>query len=227
MLNGVEAKASESAPRPTAFEGIQISILRFPQDASLWNLVGAYLTLRRDVFIERKDWSLWQAEDLEFEQYDTFDTTYVIAHVDEKVIGGGRLRRADQQTGHGTYRYSYMIRDAVLGLLPGLPRELCFDPPPVDPSTWELTRFVSTGGAGVADGMLRAINDFLYSNGARSCLCLGSPAFLRMARRVGWQAREMGPVCGNQDGRFLVFDLSVIDPNHLSEGSLGLSSDRR
>ncbi|WP_185958797.1 acyl-homoserine-lactone synthase [Paracoccus laeviglucosivorans] len=201
---------------------MQISILRFPQDANRWNLVGAYLTLRRDVFIERKDWSLWQAEDLEFEQYDSFDTTYVIAHIGIEVVGGGRLRRADQRTGHGNYRYSYMIRDAVLGMLPGLPRELCFDPPPVDPSTWELTRFVNTAGAGIANAMLGAINDFLFASDAKSCLCLGSPAFLRMARRVGWQAREMGPVCGNKDGRFLVFDLSVVDPARLKDTGLGI-----
>lgn len=211
----LSSAACAPAPAP-----LQISILRFPESASKWNLVGHYMALRREVFIERKDWSLWHSEDMEFEQYDTFDTTYVVAHRGDQVIGGGRLRRTNQFTGNGIYAYSYMIRDAVHGMLPGLPTEMCYAEPPVDAAVWELTRFVSTGGAGVATEMLRTINEFLHSQKASSCLCLGTPAFLRMARRVGWSAEQMGPVCGNKDGRFLVFSLNVVDPSGLCETGL-------
>lgn len=203
-----------------ATEPVEISVLRFPEATAKWNLVGHYMALRREVFIERKDWSLWHSEDMEFEQYDTFDTTYVVAHRGAHVVGGGRLRRTDQFTGTGVYAYSYMIRDAVHGMLPGLPTEMCYAEPPVDSAVWELTRFVSTGGAGVTTEMLRAINGFLHEQKARSCLCLGTPAFLRMARRVGWSAVQMGPVCGNKDGRFLVFSLDVVDPSGLCETGL-------
>lgn len=195
--------------------GVEISVLRLPASAHLWNLTTAYLELRRDIFISRKDWALWQGEDLEFDQYDTLDTSYVVAHRAGKVLGGGRLRRADQTTGRGQVIYSYMIRDAVLGLLPGLPEDLCFETPPVDETTWELTRFVNIGGVGVAAGMLRCINDYLFELGGKNCLCLGSPAFLRMARRVGWDVTPYGPLCGNESGRFLVFNCPVIDPANL------------
>lgn len=203
-------------------DGLIVSILRLPDAAPIWNLVGKYMTLRKEVFISQKSWSLWQAEEMEFEQYDTFDTVYVIAHKNGEVVGGGRLRRADQQTGKGSVVYSYMIRDAVLGLLPGLPKELCFEEPPTNESTWELTRFVSIGGAGVAALMLRAINDFLFAVGGSDCLCLGTPAFLRMARRVGWAVEAVGPLCGNVDGRFLVFNCPVMDPESLPSAGINL-----
>lgn len=206
--------------------GVIVSILRLPTAFPMWNLVGHYMSLRKEVFIQQKEWSLWQAEEMEFEQYDTFDAVYVIAHRDGEVIGGGRLRRADQLNGHGSIVYSYMIRDAVLGILPGLPSELCYELPPTDDKTWELTRFVNVGGAGVAALMLRAINDFLYSEAGENCLCLGTPAFLRMARRVGWPVTAAGPLCGNKDGRFLVFNCPVIDPAHLPKTGINVRSQQ-
>ncbi|AGT10612.1 acyl-homoserine-lactone synthase [Paracoccus aminophilus] len=223
MLSTDQPKpAQKSVMGLTSDDGLHVSILRLPASAPLWYLVGLYMTLRKEVFIAQKEWSLWQAEDMEFEQYDTFDTVYVIAHRDGAVLGGGRLRRADQLTGTGSIIYSYMIRDAVLGMLPGLPTELCFEEPPTDKATWELTRFVSIGGAGVAALMLRAINDFLFSEGGKSCLCLGTPAFLRMARRVGWAVQAVGPVCGNKDGRFLVFDCPIMDPATLPSHGINM-----
>lgn len=127
------------------------------------------------------------------------------------------MRRTDQTVGGtGSIQYSYMIRDAVLGLLPGLPSDLLYDEPPTNPRTWELTRFVAVKAA-VAAKMLNIINEYLYSRGAQSCLCLGSKGFLRMARMVGWDVKQVGPVSGNHNGRFLVFDCPVVDPKTLTE----------
>lgn len=211
----------ESVPGIVTDEGLRVSVLRLPHAAPVWNLVGQYLRIRKQVFIAKKSWSLWAAENMEFEQYDTLDTVYVIAHKDGEVVGGGRLRRTDQTTGTGAVRYTYMIRDAALGILPGLPTELCYSEPPIDRRIWELTRFVSTVGHGVAPLMLRTINDFLYSQGATGCLCLGTPAFLRMASRAGWSVYQEGPLCGNEDGRFLVFNCAILDPRELGPRGLG------
>ena len=179
---------------------------------SHWDQVNSYLKLRKEVFIDRLEWPLFHADDLEFEQYDSFDTTYVVASQGSKVVGGARLRRTDQLSGGGYLRYSYMIRDACLGLLPGLPKNLCDAIPPMDRSIWELTRMVVNGPRDVTRMILQATNDFLCKKDAASVLFLGSPAFLRMARSWNWPAHQLGPVTGNADGRFQVIECPVRRP---------------
>ena len=186
-----------------------IQVVRLPEGISSWYLVNEYLKLRKQVFVDRLEWPLHYAEEVEFEQYDSLDTTYVICLRGDEVIGGARLRRTDHFSGHGNLRYSYMIRDACMGFLPGLPDDLCADMPPSDAQTWELTRMIVNGPKSLTERMLEEVNLFLLSQGATTCLFLGSPAFLRMARRLDWPARAMGPVCGNADGRFQVIEVPV------------------
>ncbi|NAZ18112.1 hypothetical protein GT020_18980, partial [Glutamicibacter soli] len=109
-------------------------------------------------------------------------------------------------SGHGSLQYSYMIRDACLGHLPGLPDNLCDELPPSDAQTWELTRMIVNGPRALTEHVLEEVNQFLLQQEATSCLFLGSPAFLRMARKLSWPARPLGPVCGNADGRFQVVE---------------------
>lgn len=187
-----------------------VTVVELPADLGDYDLVQKFMRFRRDVFVDRMGWGLHHAEGIEFEQYDTFDTVYVIAHRDREVIGGARLRRTNALNGRGTVVYSYMIRDACLGLLPGMPTNLCDNTPPVDPRIWELTRFAATREAGVAEAVLRAANDYLLTRGAVQCLFLGPPAFMRMARSLGWTPEPMGAVVGNRDGRFLAFCCTVI-----------------
>lgn len=189
-----------------------IEIIELPKDVRRFNLVAAFFHLRKQVFVDRMSWPLHHSEGIEFEQYDTFDTAYVIAHRDGEVVGGARLKRTDKMHGDGKIVYSYMIRDAHLGLLPGMPENLCSEAPPVEPESWELTRFTSLPIDGLAAGILECANDFLYISGATRCLFLGPPAFLRMANRLGWQPSPLGEVVGNADGRFLAFSCDVREP---------------
>ncbi len=174
-----------------------------------WDLVTAFLKLRRAVFIEKMEWPLYQAEDMEFEQYDRVDTVYVIAHIGNRVVGGARLLRTDHIGGAGKVRYSYMIRDAYLGLLDGLPAAICDTDPPFSANVWELTRLISDETAGVAELVLEATNDFLVEQKATRCLFLGPPAFMRMARSMAFQPNAMGKIQSNPDGRFLAFECPV------------------
>ncbi|MCB1468311.1 MAG: hypothetical protein KDK08_14465 [Rhizobiaceae bacterium] len=195
-------------------EEVTFHVLRFPRDAARWHLVHDFLTLRKDVFVDRMHWRLHSHGATEFEQYDHFRTTYVIATAAEtgKVVGGARLLRTDHvnDTCSGRVHYSYMIRDAARGLLDGLPKSLLDAEPPQDARSWELTRLVSVGGASVSKGILEAVNRFLTAEGARRCLFLGPPAFLRMAAQMGFEPRRLGPVVGNESGRFLAFSCDVI-----------------
>ncbi len=195
--------------------GITYHVLRMPEDASRWNLVTEFLQLRKQVFVDRLCWDLETLDLMEFEQYDSFAATYVIAEhsATGRVAGGARLLRTDHAspTCSGSLKYSYMIRDAVRGLLPGLPTDLCAVSPPVDPKTWELTRLVSDGTSGVAENLLRVVNAYLASKGAARCLFLGPAAFMRMARGMGFQPEPLGQLVRNASGRFLAFACEVID----------------
>lgn len=189
------------------------SVIHFPKDAKKHDLIHSFARLRKNVFVDDKRWQLFHADDLEFEQYDGFDTTYVIAHRNRRAIGGARLRRTDQTNGV----YSYMIRDAWKGMLSSLPQDLTYDEPPVDQEVWELTRLaVAENGRQVTQALLRCANNYLYGLGAKSCLFLGPPAFLRMSKQLGWIPIRRGPLTGNHDGKFLVFECYITAPEDLT-----------
>lgn len=195
-------------------ERFDLKVVELPQDVADLDLVTDFMRLRKRVFVDGMEWPLMHADGVEFEQYDTFQNTcYVIAHINRRVLGGARLKPTCATNGSGTV-YSYMIRDAYLGLLPGMPRSLCAEDPPVDPSIWELTRFAAVDRpGGIGEAVLQAANDFLHKRQAQRCLFLGPPAFLRMAKRLGWTPEALGPVVGNDDGRFLAFGCGVNPPN--------------
>lgn len=195
---------------------VTISVLRLPEDCSRWNLVRDFMVLRRAVFIDEMQWDLTRSPlpgsssvEFEFEQYDAFDTVYVIAHRGDEVVGGARLLRTDREVGTGVVRYSYMIRDAHLGHLPGLPQDVCEGEPPATPKAWELTRLVARS-ARTGQALLNATNDFLKEQGADTCLFLGFYPFMRMARSMGYDPRPMGAITGNGSGRFLAFSCAVV-----------------
>jgi acyl homoserine lactone synthase len=197
---------------------IEISIVRLPEDFKKFDLVTGFLKFRKSIFVDRMAWPLHHSDGIEFEQYDTFsDTAYVIAHIKSEVVGGARLKRTDKLTGNGKVQYSYMIRDAHLGLLPGMPNELCYKDPPVDQSCWELTRLASEPISGLSERILEAANDYLFSIDASECLFLGPPAFLRMAAKLGWTPKPLGAIVKNDDGRFLAFSCPVRQP----DGAMG------
>jgi acyl homoserine lactone synthase len=190
---------------------MHISILKFPEDVERWDLVTKFLRFRKDVFIDEMGWPLYHLDAMEFEQYDGWSTVYIIAHEAGQVRGGARLLRTDTRFGSGKYVYSYMIRDAWRSYLDGLPTDLCRSEPPVDPAIWELTRLTVGHNPGLARDILNAANDFLRTQDATTCLFLGPPAFMRMAKSMGYAPEPLGAVTGNKDGRFLAFQCAVID----------------
>lgn len=187
-------------------ETCTVEVVRLPDDIDKWHFVNAFLQLRTDIFVDKMSWNLHVHDGLEFEQYDTLSATYVIAHEQGRIIGGARLIRADNRSGV----YSYMIRDASIGSLDGLPPDLCTEPAPTDRKTWELTRFIASPASNCAKLILLKSNEFLKDQGAERCLFLGPPAFLRMAKSMNFAPRPLGPVVGNDDGRFLAFECPVV-----------------
>jgi acyl homoserine lactone synthase len=189
----------------------QLTVVRTPRGFHRYDLVRSFLQLRKEVFIDKMDWPLYQYDAIEFEQYDTFNAVYIIAHEGAHVVGGVRLIRTDHEIGTGKIKYSYMIRDAYNGHLPGMPTDICFEKPPTDQKIWELTRLATLPGADVARDLLHAANHFLVKEGAERCLFLGPPAFLRMAKSMGFVPARLGPTVRNEDGAFLAFSCDVVD----------------
>lgn len=189
---------------------MEVSILKSPHGGARWQLVVDYMMLRKDVFIEKMNWGLMAHEDIEFEQYDTVGySSYVVAHEAERVLAGCRLVRCDRSVGSSGRKYTYMIKDAYDGRIDLAP-EICFEPPPTDERHWELTRLAAVSGNRQAVlAVMRAARDYLAVQKAVGCLCLSSPVVQRLARISGFKTQAIGPVCGNQDGKFLAFKIPI------------------
>lgn len=187
-----------------------VTIVEMPVHDAKYNLVFEFLKLRKEIFMDQMEWPLYSYDSIEFEQYDSFTAVYVIAHENGKVLGGARLLRTDSRLGTGRVKYSYMIRDAHAGLLPGMPTSICFDEPPSDHDIWELTRLATLPNTNVATDILNAANDYLARKGATQCLFLGPPAFLRMAKSLNYEPERLGPIVKNTDGSFLAFQCPII-----------------
>lgn len=199
-----------AALTPQSTSKITVTIQSIATGTDQWTYVTEFLKLRKQVFMDEMSWDLNHYKSMEYEQYDRLDAVYVLAHRDGKLLGGARLLRTDREIGIGRVRYSYMIRDAVLGILDGLPTNLCTSAPPQSPKIWELTRLATLREAGVAEAILQATDTFLKTQNAITCLFLGPPAFLRMAKSLGWAPQPLGPIVGNKDGRFLAFHCPVL-----------------
>lgn len=191
---------------------VRIILANILQNPEHTPLIHQFFRLRRSVFVDRLSWPLSVHDDLEFEQYDIIPLAhYVLAVSDGQVVGGARLLRCDTTMGTGAIRYSYMIRDAWRGVI-DLPRELCTDEPTISPKYWEFTRFaVSSRDPKIASGILRETLQFLQSKGACGCLFLGPPAFLRIARRHGFEPTVLGPLQMNDDGLFVAFKCELAN----------------
>lgn len=156
---------------------------------------------RHRAFIQQNKWDLPQANGMEFDQYDTPASRWVAVHENGQVLAGIRLT----PTTHRCGIYSYMIRDAQLGLLDSIPSNLLDMPAPVAPHIWESSRvFVSEAVPAslrlrvqlqLRQEMVAAAREL----GASMVLGLIPEASRRIGRRVGLECEPAGPIL-NFDG---------------------------
>lgn len=192
-----------------------------------FNKIIAFSELRKATFIDSLGWDLHDIQGQEFDQYDCSWAVYVIVEESEtgKVVGGARLLRTDQESYISQLDEepsSYMIRDAFLGRLEGLPSSVTFQPPPQDPLVWELTRLVATPD--VVKEIFFAVNDYLATQAATTCLALSSPSLFKLAKRMGFSPEPLGAIQSNESGRFLTFSCPVnsyLNPNRLAHAMGG------
>ncbi|MBK5946838.1 N-acyl-L-homoserine lactone synthetase [Rhodobacter veldkampii DSM 11550] len=192
---------------------MQTTTLSFENIHNHGELFANMLRARRDLFIVHNKWNLPEAMGMEYDQYDTPASRWVVVH-DElgRVLAGNRLTPTTTRCGI----YSYMIRDAQRGLLETIPSHLLYEEAPVAENIWESSRlFVSHD---VPMAQRRAVHAKLVTElgnaarklGATSCLTLLNANWPRWAGRVGVHMTAMGPVMNieNVDNQVVSMDFS-------------------
>ncbi|SDE57625.1 acyl-homoserine-lactone synthase [Ruegeria marina] len=157
-------------------------------------LLVKYLEARKSIFIDRLNWTVSEADGMEFDQYDTPACRWVVLHEFGEVLGGVRLLPTTARCG----TYSYMLRDAQNGLLEGLPRDVLFFEAPVKPFVWEASRFFitetvpSTRRTDVQQKLFDSMARTAVQNGASKILGIVPSVWSRWARRLGAGATPIG-----------------------------------
>jgi N-acyl-L-homoserine lactone synthetase len=176
---------------------MQTTTLSFANLHNHGELFANMLRARRELFIVHNKWNLPEALGMEYDQYDTPASRWVVVH-DEfgRVLAGNRLTPTTARCGI----YSYMIRDAQRGLLDTIPPDLLHDEAPVAEHIWESSRlFVSHDVPAairrrVHAQLIAQLGGTVRSLGASHCLTLLAATWPRWAERVGVKMTAMGPV---------------------------------
>lgn len=192
---------------------IRTTTLSFENLHSHGLLFANLFRARKQSFISLKQWNLPESMGMEYDQYDTPASRWVVVH-DEfgQVMAGNRLTPTTARCGI----YSYMIRDAQRGLLDSIPTDLLYDEAPVDPQIWESSRlFVSHEVPAsirrqVHARLIREIGISSRSLGALTCLTLLAANWPRWAPRVNVDMTAMGPVMtiDGEDNQVVSMDFS-------------------
>lgn len=114
---------------------IAVDFLNVGEAGEAWR---EYWKLRKEEFIDLKQWALPHTSDFEFDWYDRPGAVWIMIIEDGHCVGGSRLLRTDAPS-YGPE--SYMLKDAQSGLIQGIPTELLPDNLPTSPKIFEATRF--------------------------------------------------------------------------------------
>ncbi|MEL6167438.1 MAG: acyl-homoserine-lactone synthase [Pseudomonadota bacterium] len=153
------------------------------------------LKARHESFIVQNNWDLPEVDGMEFDQYDTPLSRWIAVHHLGRVLAGIRLTPTTARCGI----YTYMIRDAQLGLLESIPSDLLFENAPVAPHIWEASRvFVAQDvpaaqRADVQASLMEAMVRTAREEGATQLIGLCPRAWMRWMRRLGYTTEHVGP----------------------------------
>ena len=196
---------------------MQTTTLSFANMHNHGELFANMLRARRELFIVHNKWNLPEAMGMEYDQYDTPASRWVVVHDDDgKVLAGNRLT----PTTHACGIYSYMIRDAQRGLLETIPANLLYDPAPMAGHIWESSRLFVAHDTPAAirrrvhAQLIAQLGDTVRSLGATHCLTLLAATWPRWADRVGVKMRAMGPVLVIDGIENQVVEMDFSPPAH-------------
>lgn len=198
----VRRVAAQKRPLPEPVRPIELPLstirattLSFRNMNSYGDLLVRYLRARHEVFITRLGWKLPETDGMEFDQYDTPLCRWVILHEFGDVLGGVRLTPTTAQIG----MHSYMLRDAQIGLLDSIPRDVLFFEAPVEDRIWEASRLFIAADvpaqrrAEVQSRLMSEMSRVARSQGATQVIGIVPFVFARWLRRLGLGAVPVGP----------------------------------
>lgn len=158
-------------------------------------LLARYLEVRKEIFLNRLDWHVYETDGMEFDQYDTPACRWIVLHRDGEILGGLRMLPTTARCGI----YSYMIRDAQLGHLENMPRDILHSDAPVDKTIWEATRIFITDAVSarerleVQTKLFLAMSQTALENGGTHILGIVPGSWARWGRRLGAIPKPIGP----------------------------------
>ena len=195
---------------------MQVTTLSFNNMHNHGELFANMLRARHKTFIQRNNWDLPEADGMEYDQYDTPASRWVAVHEFGRVLAGVRLTPTTARCGI----YSYMIRDAQLGLLDSIPPTLLNEEAPVASHVWESSRvFVADD---VPSKLRLRVQIELIAEMVRSARTLGASSVLgivpehspRLARRTGIECVPAGPVLDFDGSRSVCVNISMATKLH-------------
>lgn len=159
------------------------------------DLFVSLLKARKRTFIDRLHWSLPEAEGMEFDQYDTPLSRWIVVHEFGEILAGIRLTPTTARCGV----YSYMLRDAQKGMLESIPTDVLFFEAPVNPRIWEASRlFVSAEvpahrRLAVQAALMGQLSESSRGYGATHVIGIVPAVWSRWLRRLDLSAVPVGP----------------------------------
>lgn len=148
---------------------------------------------RKQIFVDQLDWKIPSNETLECDQYDRHDTVYVLVEEGGELVAYGRLLPTTSSVQYGRETCSYLVRDAVLGALPGIPPEIYEkDLLPSNETVWEMTR-VDAKDPQALFALFEATNCYLVGNGAKETITFSRKSFAKILTRLGYTTSVVGP----------------------------------
>ncbi len=196
---------------------MQTTTLSFANLHNHGELFANMMRARREIFIVQNQWQLPEALGMEFDQYDTPASRWVVVHDAEgRVLAGNRLTPTTARCGI----YSYMIRDAQRGLLDTIPAHLLYDEAPVAEHVWESSRLFVSHDVPAAQRrrvharLVQDLGQAARDVGATSCVTLLAANWPRWAGRVGVKMQAMGPVMEIDGIENQVVEMDFSLPQH-------------
>lgn len=190
---------------------MQTSIIKWNTIHEFGDLWWQHLQLRKQLFVDSKGWQIPHNSLAEWDQYDNANTIYVITHKEGRAIAASRLNPCNFESAG----WSYMIRDAVLGRLPGIPADIA-DLPPTDPDTWEATRFTvdptltSEERNAALSQNATALAAAAREIHAKRLIALMPPAYIRWLSSIGLPTHRLGPTRQDAEGdRICVMEMPI------------------
>lgn len=170
------------------------TIVVTPENRGLFGpLLDEQFRQRHSLFVGQLSWEIPNAAGREMDQYDRVDTTYVLIEDRGHLVAYARLLPTTSSVAYGPTRFTYLVKDAVDGKLPGIPQDILHKgQPPISADVWEMTR-VEARDRFALEALFSSANRFLWDVGARRAITFTRKNFARILSGLGYRTQPTGP----------------------------------